>query len=1212
MAQNTRIMSFYMELRTGSSGSCVKRSPELLGRDNLNTTQSDATARSPCRLSPSSHTLRSHMQRRSLTPDTRMAFLGSPDREKRTASLIRTRSETNPFREITPTSPGRFTAPTSPVCIRTHPFCPVTLENTRREVGIDTGGKSSVVTFSYIEKARVKTVVNPFNVSVLPQGANLIASDQDSSAGRKSLQTGHKVPQGFVSKSVQAGSLEMRANTVTMSTFSEPSNGVVPIRSLVPSVGSGSPKCSDAFAQDSCTGGKSPQIGNKMHQESVSKPTDTRSLDVGTNLVTATTSSELSSNNGIVPIQSLDPSVGRRSPISPGHKQADSCMQLGEQSERAQRIAKARREFFYGIAEPQIPEDKADSEIQQPSANPHITVTSEIPQDKQRGQSTDGSFEVQPRGNNHGSMEVVNDLKGTSLPNGTSAANKPGDATRPIKYSETDLDAVPVRRYQETDLDEVMAEYNMASPDTSDIIHRPSLMGERDAAQMGHCAPPGGSMPDRTTGNQEECREEQSKTAEDEVFYGPPSPADERSPEMEIKNLIPSVASICITRSLSEDGTDTFSKQFEYILESHRAKGTSYTSLDSVEILSSPKRGHGNYFTFDFPTLTSEIQEQIKENARLIEEKFLTRTNADVESCVSSTTDSDWPSSPRLKAMRVDKKLSVSPMVAYSKSENILTRCQLYTEDNLLKRTLEIEDDEPKSDYSSSDGNLNHLVMDSESEMDSTEQLALGSTDTLANGNKTDQEAAKRLAKRLYYLDGFKRSDVARHLGKKNDFSKMVAEEYLKFFDFTAMSLDQALRAFLKEFALMGETQERERVLIHFSHRYHQCNPGTISAEDGIHTLTCALMLLNTDLHGHNIGKRMSCPDFIGNLEGLNDGKDFPKELLKVLYSSIKNEKLQWTINEEELRKSLSELADERTDPSLKAMKRISRGSNPFLDIMQDPNAATYKHGFLVRKVHADSDGKKTPRGRRGWKTFYAVLKGMILYLQKDEYKSDKQLSEEDLKNAISIHHSLVVRASDYSKRPNVFYLKTADWRMFLFQAPSSDLMQSWITRINLVAAMFSAPPFPAAIGSQKKFSRPLLPTTATRLSLEEQLKTHAARLKSMTVDLAEHHSYPPDKKVKGKELEEYKQKEEYLEFEKMRFGTYVMLLRAKLKAGTDDLDKFESALFDTIENEGNGLKKSHSSPSLNQEQPVVTVRVKRNTSERRSYRHSASTKHKL
>lgn len=30
---------------------------------------------------------------------------------------------------------------------------------------------------------------------------------------------------------------------------------------------------------------------------------------------------------------------------------------------------------------------------------------------------------------------------------------------------------------------------------------------------------------------------------------------------------------------------------------------------------------------------------------------------------------------------------------------------------------------------------------------------------------------------------------------------------------------------------------------------------------------------------------------------------------------------------------------------------------------------------------------------------------------------------------------------------------------------------------------MFSAPPFPAAIGSQKKFSRPLLPGSNTKLS---------------------------------------------------------------------------------------------------------------------------------
>lgn len=159
-----------------------------------------------------------------------------------------------------------------------------------------------------------------------------------------------------------------------------------------------------------------------------------------------------------------------------------------------------------------------------------------------------------------------------------------------------------------------------------------------------------------------------------------------------------------------------------------------------------------------------------------------------------------------------------------------------------------------------SDADLTDVV--SEAEDCGLERV--GSTDTLANGCRADYEAAKRLAKRLYHLEGFKRCDVARHLGKNNDFSQLVASEYLSFFDLSVLSLDRALRNFLKAFPLMGETQERERVLVHFSKRYCHCNPQTPSSagrsneddeieldEDGAHTLTCALMLLNTDLHGH-------------------------------------------------------------------------------------------------------------------------------------------------------------------------------------------------------------------------------------------------------------------------------------------------------------------------------------------------------------------------
>lgn len=58
-----------------------------------------------------------------------------------------------------------------------------------------------------------------------------------------------------------------------------------------------------------------------------------------------------------------------------------------------------------------------------------------------------------------------------------------------------------------------------------------------------------------------------------------------------------------------------------------------------------------------------------------------------------------------------------------------------------------------------------------------------------------------------------------------------MADEYLKYFNFETKTLDQSLREFLQQFSLSGETQERERVLVHFSKRYLDCNPGTFNSQ---------------------------------------------------------------------------------------------------------------------------------------------------------------------------------------------------------------------------------------------------------------------------------------------------------------------------------------------------------------------------------------------
>lgn len=68
-------------------------------------------------------------------------------------------------------------------------------------------------------------------------------------------------------------------------------------------------------------------------------------------------------------------------------------------------------------------------------------------------------------------------------------------------------------------------------------------------------------------------------------------------------------------------------------------------------------------------------------------------------------------------------------------------------------------------------------------------------------------------------------------INSSNEFSRAVAEEYVKHFDFTGATLDAALRTFLGRFALSGETQERERVLVHFSRRFLECNPGAFNSQ---------------------------------------------------------------------------------------------------------------------------------------------------------------------------------------------------------------------------------------------------------------------------------------------------------------------------------------------------------------------------------------------
>ena len=87
------------------------------------------------------------------------------------------------------------------------------------------------------------------------------------------------------------------------------------------------------------------------------------------------------------------------------------------------------------------------------------------------------------------------------------------------------------------------------------------------------------------------------------------------------------------------------------------------------------------------------------------------------------------------------------------------------------------------------------------------------------------------------------------------------------------------------------------------------------------------------------------------------------------------------------------------------------------------------REGYLTCKV-AVVDGKKA--NDRSWKTVYAVLKCKALYMFKDKKMALDNLEYEE--KPVKLMESEVEVASDYTKRKNVFRVKTDAGSEYLFQ----------------------------------------------------------------------------------------------------------------------------------------------------------------------------------
>lgn len=145
------------------------------------------------------------------------------------------------------------------------------------------------------------------------------------------------------------------------------------------------------------------------------------------------------------------------------------------------------------------------------------------------------------------------------------------------------------------------------------------------------------------------------------------------------------------------------------------------------------------------------------------------------------------------------------------------------------------------------------------------------------------------VARLLKKTRGVDKTAFGDYLGEDEPFNLQVMYALVESHDFQGMDLVSALREFLDDFRLPGESQKIDRMMEKFAEHFCKENPEVYANADCAYILSFSLIMLNTDLHSSQVKNKMSFEDFKRNNRGINDGADIPPEHLEFLYSEIKN-----------------------------------------------------------------------------------------------------------------------------------------------------------------------------------------------------------------------------------------------------------------------------------------------------------------------------------
>ncbi|KAG0377049.1 Brefeldin A-inhibited guanine nucleotide-exchange protein 2, partial [Mortierella sp. AD032] len=154
------------------------------------------------------------------------------------------------------------------------------------------------------------------------------------------------------------------------------------------------------------------------------------------------------------------------------------------------------------------------------------------------------------------------------------------------------------------------------------------------------------------------------------------------------------------------------------------------------------------------------------------------------------------------------------------------------------------------------------------------------------------QDDLQSLAAYLMTTPGLDKAAIGEYIGEGDKKAIKVMHAFVDRLDFTGVGFVDALRLFLQNFRLPGESQKIDRLMEKFADRYCETNPKVFANAEPAYILAFSVIMLNTDQHSDNVKKRMDVKDFIKNNRGINDNANLPDEYLTEIFNNISNNEI--------------------------------------------------------------------------------------------------------------------------------------------------------------------------------------------------------------------------------------------------------------------------------------------------------------------------------